>query len=751
MEPIASHFQPMPKTDDQGTQKSIDRSTPLQFIPGIGPQRVELFHRIGVHKAADLMFLFPRTYQDIAPYQNILNLSEGVRATVAGQIVDMDSRYSFNGRGSFGILLALEGGGFVRCVWYNQMFRQEKFKRGMKVVATGTPKSTGVSFEMRHPEVIVLEPGAEPPPQRPLPIYPLTEGLLQKHVQTAVNAAINSFADSLEEALPQSLRELAAKKLRENFSPSQSKTGPLLPGLEAPISSSEIEPKTEFLPTELLGIHDALRKIHNPETLTEAYAARQRFIFQELLVYQTAIAMQRNRFDSQKLAPRIEATPIIHARILKRFPFQLTNDQLKAIEDVRHDMNREVPMNRLVQGDVGSGKTAIAQYAMLNAVANKYQAALMVPTELLARQHFERLSQQLANSQVMVELLVGSLSQREQNELQQRIAIGTVDIVVGTQSLLSNKIEFHNLGLVVIDEQHKFGVAQRAALKDSRIVPHYLVLSATPIPRSIAMTQFGDLDSSIIRDKPPGRAPVHTYLGTTDQQASWWEFVRKQIGLGRQAYVILPRVEQDQESDSLGAEQVFQELSSSEFADYRIDLLHGRMDGEEKQRKLKAFQNGEIQVLVATTVVEVGIDVPNATVMTILDADRLGLAQLHQLRGRVSRGGTPGYVCVFPRSGVDATESDRLKIFASVDDGFQLAEADLKLRGWGDLLGLKQVGVASLRIADLVRDADVLSVAREVARELVATDPGLNDPDHERLKKQVLGRHGAVASLGDVG
>ncbi|MCU0712800.1 MAG: ATP-dependent DNA helicase RecG [Pirellula sp.] len=747
MEPFA----PITSANVNTPAQKIERTTPLQFIPGIGPHRVSLFHKIGVHKASDLLFLFPRTYQDVAPYQDILHLTEGERATVVGQIVDTDSRYSFSGRGCFGILISLQGGGFVRCVWYNQMFRQEKLKRGMNVVATGTPKSTGISFEMRHPEVLLLAPGEQPPSQRPIPIYPLTEGLLQKHVHSAVNAALDSLASTLDEALPQSLRRLAADKLKLLSSDQSSLHQPLLidPDPQAPleqnknITASPVE--------ELYSIQEALRKIHNPDSLHEAHLARQRFIFQELLVYQMAIALQRSRFDAAKSAPCIEATPIIHSRILKRFPFHLTNDQLSAIEDVRRDMNRDVPMNRLVQGDVGSGKTAIAQYAMLNAVANKYQAALMVPTELLARQHFERLSKQLANSQVMVELLTGSLSQREQNELQQRIAIGTVDIVVGTQALLSNRIEFHNLGLVVIDEQHKFGVAQRAALKESRIVPHYLVLSATPIPRSIAMTQFGDLDVSIIKDKPPGRAPVHTYLGSTEQQTSWWEFVRKQIHAGRQAYVILPRVEQDSESDSLGAEQVFQQLRENEFAGNRVGLLHGRMDGEEKQRRLDEFNAGEIQLLVATTVVEVGIDVPNATIMTILDADRLGLAQLHQLRGRVSRGGTPGYVCVFPRSGVDAKENERLKIFASTEDGFQLAEEDLKLRGWGDLLGLKQVGSASLRIADLARDGDVLTIAREVARSIIASDPGLEDPSFERLRKQIVGRHGSVASFGDVG
>ena len=389
--------------------------------------------------------------------------------------------------------------------------------------------------------------------------------------------------------------------------------------------------------------------------------------------------------------------------------------------------------------------------AMLATVANKYQAALMVPTELLARQHYERLKNQLEGSQVMVELLLGTLTQREQTELRQRIAIGTVDIVVGTQALLSEHIQFHSLGLIVIDEQHKFGVEQRAQLRESRTVPHYLIMSATPIPRSIAMTQFGDLDVSVLREKPPGRAPVHTYLSTEAQQPKWWDFVCKQLRSGRQAYVVLPRVETDLEKESLGAEQVFLELKTNQLKDFSVELLHGRMDGETKQQRLTDFANGKTQVLVATTVVEVGIDVPNATLMTILDADRLGLAQLHQLRGRVTRGSLPGYVCLFPNKNNESIENARLQTLVATNDGFRIAEEDLKLRGAGDLLGTKQVGAASFRIADLVRDVDVLNVARRIASEIIESDPRLELPEHARLRKQVQSKHGAMWDLGDVG
>ncbi|XZE45931.1 ATP-dependent DNA helicase RecG [Pirellulaceae bacterium SH467] len=724
----SSHAPTTKEANASADRKKLDPQTPLQFVPGIGPLRLELFHKLGIRKPLDLLFLFPRTYQDIAPYQSIAELVPGVRATVVGQIVDLDQRFGFDGRSTLGVLLAVEGGGYVRCVWYNQMFRRDHFHRGMTLVATGVPKSTGISFEMRHPEFLVLGDRTNLPAPRPTAIYPLTEGLSQKHIAAAVEATLEDLLPFVEEALPDRIRSLAAGLLFAD---------------KRDLFEQHSEP--------LLGIAETLRRLHLPVTLEEADQARLRLIFQELLVYQLAIAMRRYKLQLENGAPSLPITPQLHARILKRIPFKPTGDQLRVMEEVRADIERTIPMNRLVQGDVGSGKTVIAHYAMLATVANKHQTALMAPTELLARQHFEKLQKQLAGSQVMVELLVGSLGTREQHELQQRIAIGTVDIVVGTQALLSQHVQFHSLGLVVIDEQHKFGVEQRAALREGRVVPHYLVLSATPIPRSITMTLFGDLDVSILREKPPGRARVHTYLGEEQQKSRWWDFVRKQLQSGRQAYVVIPRVESDEENEMLGAEQVFADLSENELADFHVELLHGRMDGEEKQQKLNRFQSGETQVLIATTVVEVGIDVPNATLMAILDADRLGLAQLHQLRGRVSRGQFPGYVCLFPSKKCEPLENERLQSLIAIDDGFRLAEEDLRLRGTGDLLGTKQVGAPAFRIADLSRDGEILSAARKVAQELVTNDPDLHAPDLAKLKKLVLGRHGNQANLGDVG
>lgn len=702
-------------------------------------QRAHLFERLGIRRAIDLLFHFPRTYQESSECQSILELKEGLLATVVGTIVDMDSRFSLEGRSSVGALLAVDGGGYVRCVWYNQPFRRENHSIGQRLLARGVIRSSGVAYQMRHPEVTVLEPGECPPPPRPRPVYPLTEGLSQRQVSWAIESILPLALD-IEEALPSELRSKAA----------------LLMKLDA-----------DLLPT----IQDALLWIHQPKDMPEAQVARARFIFQELFVLQLALAMYRYACRHAAPAPSIPTNALIHSRILKRFPFDLTDDQKQVIETIRLDMANTIPMNRLLQGDVGTGKTAVAQYALLSAVANQYQAALMAPTELLARQHATKLKKQLADSRVMIELLVGSIPQAQKREILQRIAIGTVDIVVGTQALLSEHVEFAKLGVIVIDEQHRFGVEQRATLRTARTVPHYLVMTATPIPRTLALTLFGDLDVSTLKQRPPGQSVVKTYVVQPSQHQRWWNFVIKQIQTGRQAYVVVPRVDANDETETQGAVQWFETLRTGPLKELRVELLHGKMESESKQTILDQFANGEIDILVATTVIEVGIDVPNTSVMTIIDADRLGLAQLHQLRGRVGRGSYPGFVGLFPTqsktidpankansnttttsdSDPQSEEIQRLESFAKIHDGFELSQIDLRKRGPGDILGTKQTGLPEFIIADLARDEDVVMIAKEMAAELVESDPTLTRPEHAKLLRQVVAKHGKSIAIGDVG
>jgi ATP-dependent DNA helicase RecG len=473
-------------------------------------------------------------------------------------------------------------------------------------------------------------------------------------------------------------------------------------------------------------------------------------VYQELLVLQLALALRKRMLTIDARAPELPTSAKIDARIVRLFPFELTAGQRQAIDEIAADMARPHPMNRLLQGEVGSGKTVVAVYAMLLAVAHGHQAALMAPTEVLARQHFRTLSVSLAESKVRMALLVGSLTAAERRQTLEQIAAGEVDLVVGTQAIIQEGVKFARLGLVVIDEQHKFGVKQRATLKQAGLDPHYLVMTATPIPRTVSMTLFGDLDVSTLREPPPGRQPVHTYLGDDDRREKWWDFFRKKLREGRQGFVITPLVDESDALEVANVEAAFEHLANGELADFRLGLVHGRLDAAAKDAAMQAFDAGQTQVLVATSVVEVGVDVPNATVMTIESGQRFGLAQLHQLRGRVSRGKHPGYVCVFSEA---ATEEgrQRLDALAATTDGFELAEVDFRLRGPGDLLGTRQHGLPPLRIADLQRDSELLDSARRDAQQLVAAGAFLHDAAFARLRKMVLARYGKALDLGDVG
>ncbi|MEL6110285.1 MAG: ATP-dependent DNA helicase RecG [Planctomycetota bacterium] len=464
--------------------------------------------------------------------------------------------------------------------------------------------------------------------------------------------------------------------------------------------------------------------------------------------------MRRRQLTTELRSSALPNSAMLDARITNRFPFELTGDQQSAMTDIARDMSRQFPMNRLLQGDVGSGKTVVAIYAMMLAVGNSHQAVLMAPTEVLARQHFRTLTTMLKGSRVRIGLLCGSLSTAERRKVLADAASGEVDLIVGTQALLHG-VDFHCLGLCVIDEQHKFGVRQRVKLRSGGEDPHYLVMSATPIPRSVAMTVFGDVDLTTLREKPPGRGTVNTYLGRPEWRDRWWGFVRTQLNEGRQAFVVAPRVDSpeskgdESEEDVSSVESVYAQLSDDTFADYRVALLHGRLANEDKQSIMQLFADGEIDVLISTTVIEVGIDVSNATVMTILGAQRFGLAQLHQLRGRVSRGTHAGHVCVFTDGDQPPEEFERLQVFEETDDGFELAEADFRLRGPGDVLGARQSGLPPMRIANLLEDMDVLAVARMIAQDTIDEDPLLSAPQWETLRKQMLRRYGKRLDLGD--
>jgi len=685
-------------------------ATPVEFVRGVGPQRAELFHRLDVHTAADLIFLFPRDYQDLTDRRDIADLEEDRLQTVRGEVVEIDAHSTGFGKSVVGVLIR-QGDSFLRAVWFNQPFMRDKFRQGQHVLLSAKPRFRGGRWEMAHPRVTWLDGPQDQPEMRLLPLYPLTEGLSQYEVRRSVAHALEKFGQVLEEVFP-------AELLRA---------------------------------FELMPLAEALAAIHSPQDAQQLAAARRRFVFQELFILQLAIVARRWQQQVGFRAPPLVASPEINARIERLFPFELTAAQRAAIQDVANDMARETPMNRLLQGDVGSGKTVVAVYAMLLCVARGHQAVLMAPTEILARQHAQTLAGLLRASRVRHLLLVGGMTARERDTAIEEIAAGRIDLVIGTHALLQESVRFPKLGLVVIDEQHKFGVRQRAALRQGQQSPHYLVMTATPIPRTISMTLFGDLDVTTLRQMPPGRQEVRTYVVEPGDQPRWWQFVREKLRAGRQAYVVVPLVEDSQNIAAASVADAFERLTNGELAAFRVGIIHGRMSPAEKDEAMSAFRRGRTHVLVSTSVIEVGIDVPNACLMVIDSPERFGLAQLHQLRGRVGRGRFAGYCGVLIHDGVSASARERLRAFATTSDGFELAEMDFQLRGPGDLFSTQQHGLPPLRIADLRRDQSVLEEARREAAQLFSADPGLKRPEHARLRRQMLTRYGAVLELADVG
>jgi ATP-dependent DNA helicase RecG len=683
-------------------------ATPVQYLKGVGPTRAENLERLGLRTVQDILFFFPRDYQDLSELRSIADLDEGVSVSVCGVVEETDLRETGSGRSVVGVLIR-DANHFLRAIWFNQPYLRQRFEAGRRILVSGVVKMNGGRWEMVHPKVEFLDGNAAPPAGRILPIYSLTEGLNQQQVRRIVEGVVESSACAVPEAF-----------------------------------------SDDFLDAHnLWPIQAALSQIHKPTSRETLEQARRRFIFQELFILQLALSLRKHK-QSTDAAPPFVVDAKIDARIRRLFSFPLTSDQERAIAEITADMARDYPMNRLLQGDVGSGKTIVAVYAMLVAIACGYQTSIMAPTEILAGQHFETFARLLQNARVRSTFLTGGLTPAQRKGVSQQIAAGEIDLVVGTQAIVQGGIKFSKLGLVVIDEQHKFGVRQRSALKQAGLAPHYLVMTATPIPRTVTLSLYGDLDVSTLREPPPGRQPVRSYLAEENQRAKWWDFFRRKLRAGRQGYVITPLVEASDSVDAANVKQVFDDLSKKELHGFRLGLLHGRLTPEEKNIAMQDFRTGKTNVLVSTSVVEVGVDVPNATLMTIEGGERFGLAQLHQLRGRISRGTHPGFLCVFASPTTDEARQ-RLDAFVNTTSGFELAEIDFRLRGPGDIFGAQQHGLPRFYLAELSRDSDLLVEARLAAQNLVAGDPHLKDPKNERLLKLAMNRYGQALELGDVG
>ena len=679
-----------------------------QYIKGVGPTRYALLQKLGLHTIGDLLLNFPRTYEDVSDCRAITELEPGVLQTVVGEIIEMDSRTTSSGKTMISVVIS-DGPSVLEGVWFNQAFVVRSLRYGQQVAFSGKPSWRIDHWQMSSPRVRPLDQDAADQ-RNVIPVYPLTDGLYPDAMRKIQKLIVENYAHLVPETLPDSL-------LQKH---------------------------------QLVGIKQALHDVHLPATVKDAEEARRRLVYEEFLTLQVALALRRRDAKTRLQAPPMPVSQKIDERIRQLFPFQLTGDQNRAIAQICKDLAQDRPMRRMLQADVGAGKTAVAVYAMLLAVAYKHQVALMAPTEVLARQHWRTLHELLAHSRVRRSLLIGSLSEKEKRIAHAEIRHGQVDLVVGTQALIQKDVEFSRLGLVVIDEQHRFGVMQRAQFKQLGVDPHYLIMTATPIPRTIALTVFSDLDVSVIREMPPGRKKVVTKWTKEENRETLFDKLVDELRGGRQLYVVCPLVEESEENDTKAAEQTFKKLKEGCFKDFEIGLLHGRLDDRSKDVTMNQFRRGELHVLVTTTVVEVGVDIPNATLMVIEHADRFGMSQLHQLRGRITRGPVAGECYLFADAPNDETR-ERLQTFCKTTDGFELAEYDLRVRGMGEFFGTKQHGLGELKLGNLVRDADLLSFARNDALELVQTDPGLRAPEHAELRKQVLVKYGQKLDLAEIG
>jgi ATP-dependent DNA helicase RecG len=686
---------PKAQPQSRGAQTyGLDAS--ITRLQNVGTAHAKKLQKLGVYTIGDLLYLFPRRYDDFSQLKTVSQLVYGEDVTLLLTVCEAKTRETHRGMTVTNVLLA-DPTGTIQATFFNQAYLQQQFKAGRRIVISGRVDQDLGRLTFKHPE---WEPLSKEllHTARIVPVYPLTEGITNRWLRRLLNSVVEFWAPKVADPLPVSIRE------REN----------------------------------LLDLTTALREIHFPTSLEKMQAARRRLAYEEFLCIQIGVLRQRRKWREQPgKALRVDSRLI--SNFAAALPFQLTDAQKRAMNEILEDIQRGQPMSRLLQGDVGSGKTVVAAVAMLTAVANGAQAALMAPTEILAEQHFKTLSHVISNlgngKTPRVRLLIGSTKNREKEEIRAQLAAGEIDIAIGTHTLIQETVAFKELALAVIDEQHRFGVEQRATIRTKGYYPHILVMSATPIPRTLALTVYGDLDLSIIDEMPPGRQEIKTKWLEPRERERAYAFIRNQVKQGRQAFVICPLIEESEAIDAKAAVEEYERLRSAVYPDLHVGLIHGKLRPSEKEETMSAFRDGQIDILVATSVVEVGIDVPNATVMLIEGADRFGLAQLHQFRGRVGRGEHQSY-CLLLAEKSGATSDERLRVIESSQDGFRLAEEDLKLRGPGEFFGTRQSGLPDLKIAKL-SDVKLLEEARATAQDLFNRDPSLGQPEHQLLAQKV--------------
>jgi len=654
--------------------------TSLRYLKGIGPRRAEALEKLGVHSLRHLFFLFPRRYEDRTHFLKINEVSPAENITLRGEVLTLGVR-PLRKNPIFELVVG-DDTGMIPAVWFNQPYLKNQFEVGMKVILSGKVDFYQDRLQMTSPEyeIVESEEGDTVHSGRIVPVYPLTEGLYQRSLRVAMKELIDHHLEKeIHETLPEKIRETR----------------------------------------HLMLLPEAVREMHFPSSFDKLAEGRKRIVFEEFFQFEKEL-LERLRSQRQKQ----NAISLISGEerveeFIRSLPFSLTSDQKKALEEIRQDLMKPYAMNRLLQGEVGSGKTLVAVFAAFLAAREDQQAAFLIPTEILAEQHSETLEKFLAPLGIRSGLLTASTPPEERKKILEELRMGKLPVLVGTHALLQESVRFRSLALVVIDEQHKFGVRQRSLLLQNSPRPHQLVMTATPIPRTLALTVYGDLDVSIMRELPQGRLPVKTYWITREKQPEVLRHIQERVEKGEQAYLVFPLIEETEKADLFAATQEYERLLQEDFRGLKLGLVHGRLTSEERERVMGAFRAGKIQILVATSVIEVGVDNPQATMIVIENAERFGLSQLHQLRGRVGRGVRPSDCFLFGEPKAEEGKR-RLRILTKTHDGFVVAEEDLRLRGPGELLGVRQSGEPYFRVADLSRDMEILLDARQAALELLS-------------------------------
>jgi ATP-dependent DNA helicase RecG len=668
-----------------------------QYLKGVGPQRALKLAKLGIENVNELLTHFPRKYYDRRQIHSIASLQPGSEETVVGRILTSAGR---NTRRRQSILTAAVGDdtGVIQVVWFNQPYLARHLKPGNEVILTGQLRHYKGQRQIVNPEFEVIGEDLDQDllsAGRVVPVYRLTEGVSQRFLRKLIARTLDQYADAVSDNLPSFVLE----------------------GLDVPSRRK------------------AIREMHFPGDETSFRKAQERLKLEELFYVQLLFSLQRLRRSEKPTHPRLDVGFELERRFLAGMPFELTPAQKRVLDEIHEDLTSARGMNRLLQGDVGSGKTVVAGATLLAAVEAGYQAAMMVPTEILAAQHFEELAPRFERLGVPTALLIGSLKAAERRRVHAGLADGRIKVVVGTHALIQSDVRFHNLALVVIDEQHRFGVRQRAALMRDETTPHVLVMTATPIPRSLALTAYADLDLSVIDEMPATRARIRTHLVPPSKREAMYRFVRDECEKGNRAYFLYPLIEETEKQDLEAAVSAYEELSGGYFEGVPMGLLHGRMNMADKEDVMRRFSSGEIAVLVATTVVEVGVHVPDATIMVVHHPERFGLSQLHQLRGRVGRGGREGYCFLLAGGGLSGDSIDRLGVLARESDGFRIAEEDLRIRGPGEFLGVRQHGVPGFKLANPLRDRGLVEKANAAVRHLLEADPRLATADGQMCRR----------------